>query len=308
MTKLEWVTLDTIGDPERICDLHRSSLSGRMGTWKATLNPHAAGNLRTNRSSSGAATGKLKRFYQGMNAKTALVTGAAKRIGAAIASSLHAAGMNVVIHYHKSGVAAEQLCASLNEVRPGTAVAIRADLRDESTYRPVVDFTCNRFGGLDVLINNASTFFSTLVAETTPAQWDELMATNLKAPFFLSQAAADALRRARGCIINVTDIHAVRPLKNYSVYSTAKAALIMLTQALAKDLAPEIRANAVAPGAILWPDDMNGDLKQRIVSHTMLRRPGSPEDIAGAVRYLIFDAGYVTGQVLTIDGGRTLYS
>ncbi|MGH8248525.1 MAG: pteridine reductase [Gammaproteobacteria bacterium] len=243
-----------------------------------------------------------------MNVKTALITGAAKRIGAAIACSLHAAGMNVVIHYHKSEAEAGQLCASLNGVRPGTAGAIRADLSDESSYRRVVDFTCDRFGGLDVLVNNASAFFPTPVADTTLAQWDELMATNLKGPFFLSQAAAGALRDARGCIVNVTDIHAFRPLKGYSVYSTAKAALIMLTQALAKELAPEIRANAVAPGAILWPEDMGADLKQRIVSHTVLRRPGNPADIAGAVRYLIFDAGYVTGQVLTIDGGRTLYS
>lgn len=243
-----------------------------------------------------------------MNAKTALVTGAAKRIGAAIACSLHSAGMNVVIHYHNSEREADRLCASLNDSRPGTAGAIRADLCDESAYRQLVGFACNRFGGLDALINNASAFFPTPVAETTTAQWDELMATNLKAPFFLSQSAAEPLRRARGCIINVTDVHAIRPLKNYSVYSTAKAALIMLTQALAKDLAPEIRANAVAPGAILWPDDMGDDLKRRIVSHTMLQRTGSPADIAGAVKYLIFDAGYVTGQVLTIDGGRTLYS
>lgn len=237
-----------------------------------------------------------------------LITGAARRIGAVIARSLHEAGMNVVVHYHSSSVEAGALCGAMNDIRPDSAAAIGADLADASTCASVVEFACTRFGRLDALVNNASAFFPTPVAETTSAQWEELMATNLKAPFFLSRCAADALRRERGCIINLTDIHAMRPLKGYSVYSTAKAGLIMLTKALAKELGPEIRVNAVAPGAVLWPDDMSEELKDRIVSHTMLKRAGNPEDVAGAVRYLILNAGYVTGQVLTVDGGRTLYS
>ena len=243
-----------------------------------------------------------------MHAKTVLITGAAGRIGATIARALHAEGMNIVVHYHRSAAAAEALCNSLNAARPASAALICADLLQEEEYRTVIARACEFSGHLDVLINNASTFYSTPVGNTTPAQWNDLLGTNLKAPYFLAQEAATALRSARGCIVNLADIHAERPLRDHGIYSIAKAGLIMLTKVLAKELAPEVRVNAVSPGAVLWPEQLSEDLRRRVISHTMLKRSGDPDDIARAVRYLIEDADYTTGQVLTVDGGRTLYS
>lgn len=243
-----------------------------------------------------------------MQAKTVLITGAATRIGAVIARALHVQDMKVVIHYHRSTAAAEALCASLNAARPGSADRICADLLEQRSCGKLIERACDFLGGLDVLINNASAFYPTAIGTTTSTQWEELLGTNLKAPYFLAQEAAPILRRSHGCIINLADIHAERPLRNYGVYSIAKAGLVMLTRVLAKELAPEVRVNAVSPGAILWPEQMSATLRDRIVSHTMLKRPGAPDDIARAVRYLIQDADYMTGQVLVIDGGRTLYS
>ncbi|OGT83518.1 MAG: pteridine reductase [Gammaproteobacteria bacterium RIFCSPLOWO2_02_FULL_61_13] len=239
-----------------------------------------------------------------MQAKTALITGGARRIGAAITHALHAAGMDVIIHCHRSVAEAEALAANLNRARAGSARVLNQDLRPASGPEKLVE-QCH---ALDVLINNASTFYPTPLAEATAAQWDELLDTNLRAPFFLAQAAAPLLRRRQGCIVNLTDIHAQRPLRDHAIYSISKAALDMLTKALAKELAPEVRVNGIAPGAAMWPEQMDADLRQRIESHTMLKRAGTPEDVAAAVRFLVCDAPYVTGQILAVDGGRTLYS
>jgi pteridine reductase len=223
-----------------------------------------------------------------MTASTVLVTGAARRIGASIARALHREGMNVIVHYNRSATDANTLCESLNAERAGTARAIQADLLNLDECARLVR--------------------TTPVETATPAQWEEIMNSNLRAPFFLAREAASVLRARRGCIVNVGDIHGVRPLRGHAIYSIAKAGLAMLTQALAKELAPEIRVNAVAPGAVMWPDAMEEKLRERIVSHTVLKRAGKPEDVAGAVLFLIRDAGYMTGQVLVVDGGRTLHS
>lgn len=238
--------------------------------------------------------------------KVALVTGAARRVGAATVRSLHAHGMNVVLHYRASRKDAQALQAELNEQRSNSVVLIQADLMHTNKINSMVTQAIHAWGRLDVVINNASSFFPTPFGSVDEEQWEYLMGSNLKAPFFLCQAAAEQLRQQRGCIVNIVDIHADRPLKDYPVYTIAKAGLVMLTKALARELGPEIRVNAVAPGAIMWPDDMDEVAKQRIVSRTALKRRGEPEDIARAILYLIRDGGYVTGQVLTVDGGRTL--
>ncbi len=239
-----------------------------------------------------------------MATKTALITGGARRIGATITRTLHDAGMDVVIHCHRSMAEAEALAAQLNRVRTGSARVISQDLRQTEGPEKLIA----QLQDLDVLVNNASTFYATPLTGATVAQWDELLGTNLRAPFFLCRAAAPLLRQRHGCIVNISDIHAQRPLRGHAIYSISKAALDMLTKALAKELAPEVRVNAVAPGAVLWPEQMDAELKQRIVSHTMLKRPGAPEDIAATVRFLVLDAPYITGQILAVDGGRTLYS
>jgi pteridine reductase len=245
---------------------------------------------------------------QAMTAKTVLVTGAARRIGASIARELHRAGMNVVIHYHRSSTDAARLCESLNRERAGTAETVEADLLDLDQCGKLVRVAREFTGNLDAIVNNASAFYPTPIDTATREQWDEVLNSNLRAPFFLSREAATALRAARGCIVNIGDIHGFRPLRGHAIYSIAKAGLVMLTQALAKEMAPEVRVNAVAPGAVLWPEAMDKSLQQRIVSHTMLKRTGTPGDVAKAVRFLILDADYVTGAVLSVDGGRTLYS
>ena len=239
--------------------------------------------------------------------KVALITGAAHRVGAAITRALHGLGMNVIIHYRNSGTAAEHLRDELQVQRPDSVLLIRADLHDTLGLANVVHEAHRWQGRLDVLINNASGFYPTPVAEVTEAQWDDLLGSNLKAPFFLLQAAAPFIRQQRGCIVNVVDVHADRPLKGYPVYSIAKAGLVMLTKALARELAPEIRVNAVAPGAILWPEQgASEETRKHILARTALKRQGDPSDIARAVIFLVKDAEYMTGQVLTVDGGRSL--
>jgi pteridine reductase len=238
--------------------------------------------------------------------KVVLITGGAKRVGAATCRRLHSAGANLMLHYRVSAGEARLLQAELNHQRKDSVALIQADLLDTAKLPAIVEQTVQSFGRLDALINNASSFFQTPVGEITAAAWEDLIGTNLRAPLFLSQAAAPALKKAQGAIVNITDIHAERPLKNYVVYSVAKAGLVGLTRSLARELAPEVRVNAVAPGPILWPDDESFDelSRQRIISHTPLKREGTPEDIAKAVHFLLAEATYVTGETINVDGGR----
>ena len=241
-----------------------------------------------------------------MQGRIVLITGGAKRVGAAICRRLHGAGANLMLHYRKSAGEARLLQAELNHVRADSVALIQGDLLDLNKLPAIVDRTLQTFGRLDALVNNASSFFPTPVGEITPQAWDDLIGTNLRAPLFLAQAAAAALRKSQGAIVNIVDIHAERPLKNFVVYSVAKAGLVAVTRSLARELAPEVRVNAVAPGPILWPDDSSFDelSRQRIVSHTPLKREGDPDDIAKAVYYLIAEATYVTGDTISVDGGR----
>ena len=236
-----------------------------------------------------------------------LITGGAKRVGAAICRRLHAAGARLMLHYRSSAGEARLLQAELNRARADSVALIQADLLDIAKLPSIVEQTVLRFGRLDALVNNASSFFTTTMGEIEPAQWDNLMGTNVRAPLFLAQAAAAPLRRSQGAIVNITDIHAERPLKHYLVYSTAKAALSGLTRALARELAPEVRVKAVAPGPILWPeadDSFDEVSRQRIISHTPLKREGEPDDVARAVHFLLAEAPYVTGETIAVDGGR----
>jgi pteridine reductase len=245
-----------------------------------------------------------------MNTPVVLVTGAARRVGAEIARTLHAAGANVVLHHRSSSAEADVLAAELNARREKSALALRRDLRDVAGLAALVSEAVAHFGQLDALVNNASSFFPTPVGTMDEAAWDDLIGSNLKGPLFLSQAAAPHLARTQGCIVNITDIHAERPLKNYPLYCAAKAGLLGLTRALALELAPTVRVNAVAPGAIEWPEDDTDfppDAQAAIIDHTLLKRVGSPADIARTVKFLVFDAPYVTGQVINVDGGRTAH-
>ena len=242
-----------------------------------------------------------------MQGQSALITGAGKRIGAVIARTLHAAGANVAIHYFSSSAQADALADELNAKRADSAIALQADLRSIDAINALVESMIARTGSLGVLVNNASTFYPTPLGSITEDQWDDLISANLKAPLFLSQAAFPHLREARGAIINIVDVHAQRPLRHHLVYGPAKAGLAMLTRSLAKDLGPEIRVNGVSPGAILWPEDgMPEKIQQSIIREIALKRVGAPEDIAGAVLYLARDATYVTGQILAVDGGRSV--
>lgn len=244
-----------------------------------------------------------------LTGKVALVTGSARRIGAEIAQVLHEAGMNIVLHYNASEGEAIQLCEQLNDKRKQSAAAIHAELLDSEIGKTLIQQATEVWQRLDLLVNNASRFYRTPWGETTEYAWDELMNINLKAPFFLSQAAAPFLAAHQGSIVNITDIHAKRPIRDYGVYCISKSGLTMMTKVLAKELGPLIRVNAVAPGAILWPEGQNtlGERdKQHIIDDTILQQPGHPNDIAKAVLYLTRDANYMTGQVLVIDGGRTL--
>ena len=243
-----------------------------------------------------------------LSGKAALVTGGAKRVGAAIVRRLHGGGASVVVHHRGSQDAAKKLVAELNEARANSAASVRADLLNLSAVAELVKTAAERFGGLHILVNNASTFYPTPIGEIKSTDWDDLVGTNLRAPLFLAQSAAPHLKKANGCIVNITDIHADRPLKRYVVYSVAKAGLAGLTRSLARELGPEVRVNGVAPGPILWPDDGSFDevARQRVVSHTLLKRTGEPDDIARAVYFLVAEAPYVTGQVIAVDGGRSV--
>jgi len=242
-----------------------------------------------------------------LDGRWALVTGAAKRIGAVIANTLHAAGANVAIHYHRSGAEAEQLAGELNIRRANSAFTVSADVRDIAALEQMAKAVLRRTGRLDVLINNASNFYPTPLGTVTDEQWHDLVGSNLKAPLFLSQAVLPALRAARGVIVNIVDVHSQRPLRDHPVYGAAKAGLAMLTRSLAKDLGPHIRVNGVSPGAILWPDEgMSDELRTAIIRQTALKRSGEPQDIAAAVLFLVRDAPYVTGQIIAVDGGRSV--
>lgn len=245
---------------------------------------------------------------ESLSGKVVLVTGGAKRVGAAIVRRLHREGADVMLHYRGSEREANALRSELNAARENSVALVQADLLDLAGLAEIVRNAVNRFDRLDALVNNASTFFPTPVGEMTQATWESLIGTNLRAPLFLSQAAAPHLRKTNGAIVNITDIHAERPLKNYVIYSIAKAGLAGLTRSLARELGPEVRVNGVAPGPIAWPEDGSFDevARQRVVSNTILRRTGDPDDIARAVHYLIAEAPYVTGQIIAVDGGRSI--
>lgn len=238
-----------------------------------------------------------------------LVTGGSKRVGASICRRLHAAGATIALHYRTSETEAVALRDELNKLRPESAAAFSADLLDLSALPRLVTQVIARFGSLDALVNNASSFYATPLAGVNESQWHDLLGTNLRAPLFLAQAAADELRRQHGCIVNIVDIHAERPMQGHLLYSVAKAGLVALTRALAQEMAPQVRVNAVAPGVILWPASSEWDdevQRRKIVAHTLLKREGEPDDIARTVAFLILDAPYITGQVISVDGGRSI--
>jgi pteridine reductase len=242
-----------------------------------------------------------------LTGKTVLITGAARRVGAEIARVLHAAGANLVLHYRSSKEDAQALAAELNAARAASAVTAECDLLDIAQFPALIAVAVQTFGGLDVLINNASTFYPTPVGDITAIDFDDLIGTNLRAPLFLAQAANAALRERSGLVLNLADIHGLRPLKRYPVYSIAKAGLIMLTRSLARELGPHVRVNAVAPGPVMWPEDgLDKELQEKIIRRTALKRHGTAEEVARACLYFASDASYVTGQVLAVDGGRSI--
>jgi pteridine reductase len=236
-----------------------------------------------------------------------LITGGARRVGAEIARTLHAAGARLCIHYRSSATQARALADELNAARADSAAAFAADLSVAGAPEDLIRAALGRFGALDVLVNNASSFYPTPVGGITAAAWDDLMASNLRAPLFLAQAAVPALLARRGLILNIVDIHGLRPLKGYTVYSIAKAGLAMLTHSLARELGPDIRVNGIAPGPVLWPErGMDEALKREIIDKTALKRLGSPGDIARTALFLARDAPYITGQIIAVDGGRSI--
>jgi pteridine reductase len=236
-----------------------------------------------------------------------LITGGARRVGAEIARTLHAAGANIFLHYRSSEASAAALIEEFNRARTGSAAAASADLLDAQAPDRLVGAACGRFGRLDILINNASNFYPTPVGKITAAAWDDLIGINLRAPAFLAQAAAGNLARQRGLILNVIDIHGLRPLKAHPVYSVAKAGLAMLTRSLARELGPEVRVNGIAPGPVLWPEHpMDESLRREIIDQTALKRQGSPQDVARTALFLAKDAPFITGQIIAVDGGRSI--
>ncbi len=242
---------------------------------------------------------------------TALITGAARRIGACIGETLHQRGCDVFLHYHSSSDSVIELAAKLNAKRSGSASVIQADLGNFADIEKLADQLRAKADSLDLLVNNASRFFPTQVGSTTPQQWDDLLDSNLRGAYFLTQALLPELAIAGGSVVNLLDVHASRPMRGHAVYCVAKAGLQMMTLALAKDLGPQIRVNGVAPGAILWPEQDSSseeqqEIRQEILQKTVMGRAGEPQDIASAVAYLGLDATYVTGQVLAVDGGRSL--
>jgi len=240
--------------------------------------------------------------------KVALITGGGRRIGAEIATILHNSGFRLALHYRHSREHAQALQDKLNGIRPDSVILIQADLHVTNGLSSLVHSTLESFGQLDVVINNASSFYPTPIGKATEQDWEDLMGSNLKAPFFLAQAAAPALKKSHGCIVNIVDIHSERPLKEHPLYCMAKAGLAMMTKSLAKELGPEVRVNGVSPGAILWPEnEMDQLTQQRIISRSFLKRQGSPSDIAQTVLFLATQA-YITGQIIAVDGGRSLNS
>lgn len=241
--------------------------------------------------------------------KVILITGGAKRVGAAISRMLHADGANLMIHYRQSANEARALQAELNLKRPNSAAIIHGELLNMAVLPTLVEETVKHFGRLDALINNASSYYATELGEIGDDQWQDLIGSNLKAPLFLSQAAATELAKTKGCIVNITDMHVERPKKGYVVYSVAKAGLVTLTKSLAHEMAPNVRVNAVAPGPVMWPEDnpqFDEVYRKRVISQTLLKRIGEGDDVAKAVRFLIKDAPFMTGQVIAVDGGRSL--
>ena len=243
-----------------------------------------------------------------LTGKTGLITGGARRVGAAITRRLHAAGANVLVHYRDSDSDAAKLVAELNGVRPKSAATVKAELLAPIAPRALVSAALESFGRLDLLVNNASAFFPVALGAIEASHWEELVGSNLRAPLFIAQQAAAELAKHEGAIVNIVDIHAERPLKGYPVYSIAKAGLAAMTRSLALELAPRVRVNGVAPGAIAWPEDGQFDPaeRERVVATTPLGRTGTPDDIAQAVHFLAC-APYVTGQILAVDGGRSIF-
>jgi pteridine reductase len=244
-----------------------------------------------------------------MQGKVILVTGGARRVGVAICRRLHSRGASLVVHYRASESEARALEAELDQVRPGSVALVQADLLETANLPRLIDETVSHFGRLDALVNNASSFFPTPLGEVTEDGWEDLIGSNLKAPLFLSQAAAPQLKRQRGCIVNIVDIHSEWPLKRYVVYNAAKGGLASLTRSLAVELAPEVRVNGISPGPILWPEAgewMDEASRQHIIGRTLLKRTGEPDDIARTVSFLIADAPYITGQIIAVDGGRSV--
>lgn len=237
--------------------------------------------------------------------KIALITGSAKRIGSGIARYLHAKGLKIVIHFRRSEAEAQSLTQALNALRADSAVAFQADLNDFASYQPLIEQAASHWGRLDALINNASMFYPTPLGKITEANWDDLMASNCKAPLFLAQAAIPHLKQSKGCIINITDVNIASPRPEYAVYFAAKSALSGLTKSLAAELAPDIRVNAIAPGAILWPDNTLEEKKKAVLQKIPMQRTGEPNDIAKTAWFLIHDATYISGQTVAVDGGKT---
>ncbi len=236
-----------------------------------------------------------------------LITGAAKRVGAVIVRTLHSAGYDVALHHRNSATQASELQAELERARPGSTLILQADLSEFDRLPELVAKTIGRFGRLDALVNNASAFYPTPIGTATPGMWDDLFAANARAPFFLAQAALPHLKNSRGAIVNLVDIYAERPLKKHTIYCMAKAALVMMTLSLAQESGPEVRVNGVAPGAVLWPESGKSYTDQQaLIDNTALQRTGAPEDVAEAVRWLLADAHYTTGQIIRVDGGRAL--
>ena len=244
-----------------------------------------------------------------MQGKVVLVTGGAKRVGAAICRRLHAAGASVALHYRFSVQEALAVQAELQAIRPDSILGLQADLLDPAAITRLVHDTVQRFGRLDALVNNASSFFATPLGEIDERCWNDLVGTNLKAPLLLAQAASAELRRNHGAIVNIVDIHAERPMHGHLLYSVAKAGLAALTRALAQEMAPQVRVNAVAPGVIMWPENsewLDEEQRRKIIAHTLLKREGEPEDVARTVQFLLNEAPYITGQIITVDGGRSV--
>jgi pteridine reductase len=250
-----------------------------------------------------------KNVEDSLQNKVILITGGAKRVGASICRLLHANGANLMIHYRSSVKEARAIQAELNLQRSNSVAIIQGDLLNLAILPSLVQESIQHFGRLDVLINNASSYYPTEIGDIKDEQWQDLMGSNLKAPLFLAQAAADELRKQHGCIINITDMHVERPKKGYIIYSVAKAGLVTLTKSLAHEFSPDVRVNAVAPGPVMWPEDnpqFDELYRQRVISQTLLKRIGEPNDIAKAVKFLIQDAPFITGQIIAVDGGRSL--